>query len=151
MTVQSLAGAADAVVDDACRSLQPELHPHYSSAGEGFVRERMAGLFDLVVQALADREAVHLVRHAEEMARERFHAGFGIEEMQAFYGALEQAMWRHLAATETPEDLAEHVVALSSVLGAGKDALARVYVQLAAQRHAPQLDVDAMFGGTGSA
>jgi hypothetical protein len=39
---------------------------------------------------------------------------------------------------------------MSTVLGAGKDALARTYVSLAGHRHVTSLDLSALFRGTGS-
>ena len=71
--------------------------------------------------------------------------------MQAAFNALEQAMWRRLLAAEDPAALLASVGVLSSVLGAGKDALARVYVHLASYRHAPHVDVQALYGGTDGA
>ena len=37
---------------------------------------------------------------------------------------------------------------LSTILGFGKDALARRYVSLSSQRHVPTLDLSALFAGT---
>jgi hypothetical protein len=37
---------------------------------------------------------------------------------------------------------------VSTILGAGKDALAREYVSLATNAHAPSLDLRALFAGT---
>ena len=53
-----------------------------------------------------------------------------------------------MVAADEPCELLRSVGVLSAVLGAGKDALARVYVHLASQRHAPHVDVQALYGGT---
>ena len=57
-------------------------------------------------------------------------------------------MWRRVAADVPPADLAEAIGLLSTILGFGKDALARRYVSLATQRHVPSLDLSALFDGT---
>jgi hypothetical protein len=41
--------------------------------------------------------------------------------------------------------LAEAAGLLTTVLGAGKDALARTYVSLASEQHVPSLDLGALF------
>jgi hypothetical protein len=143
-----LSVAADEIVDEAYGELHPSVHPHYHAMGEAETRQYLTRLFALVVQGVEAREAVHMVQHAEEIAEERFHAGFDLAEVQAAFNALEQAMWRRVVAVEDPSELLASVGVLSSILGAGKDALARVYVNLASYRHAPHVDVEALYGGT---
>jgi len=50
-----------------------------------------------------------------------------------------------------PERLAESLGLVSTVLGTGKDRLARTYVTLATRTQAPALDLHALFRGTTSA
>ena len=59
-------------------------------------------------------------------------------------------MWRRVVAAEPPDALAECIGLLSTVLGAGKDALARTYVSLASHRRVPSLDLSALFEGATS-
>ena len=68
--------------------------------------------------------------------------------MQTAFNTLEEAMWTRVIAAVPPADLAEAIGLLSTILGFGKDALARRYVSLASQRHVPTLDLTAMFAGT---
>ena len=56
-------------------------------------------------------------------------------------------MWRRVVAATPPDELAEAVGLLTTVLGFGKDALARKYVSLSSERHVPSLDLSALFGG----
>jgi hypothetical protein len=142
-----LAGAAEEILDEAYGELHPWVHPHYQALGEVLTRRYLAELFTLVVTAVAAREAVPVVQHAQRIAAERFHAGFDLAEVQAAFNALEQAMWRRIAADAEPARLAS-VGVLSAVLGAGKDALACSWVALASARHARHLDVEALYGGT---
>jgi hypothetical protein len=85
--------------------------------------------------------------YAEKVAEQRFDQGFDISEVQMAFNALEEAMWRRVVDGTTPDELAEAVGLLSTVLGFGKDALARKYVSLASERHVPSLDLTALFAG----
>jgi hypothetical protein len=56
-------------------------------------------------------------------------------------------MWRRVISAEPPADLAEAIGLVSTVLGYGKDAVARKYLSLASKRHVPSLDLSALFAG----
>jgi hypothetical protein len=88
--------------------------------------------------------------YCDQIAVARFNAGFDVSEVQAAFNALEVAMWRRIVSAEPETDLAEAIGLLSTVLGFGKDALARKYVSLASKRHVPSLDMSALFRGTNS-
>jgi hypothetical protein len=135
------------VLDDALAALGRSHLVHYEQSGERFSRERLAELFDLVVNALGSRELGPVGRYCEELAQQRFEAGFGISEVQAAFNVLEEAMWRRVVAGVQPSELAEAIGLLSTILGFGKDVLARRYVSLASQRHVPTLDLSALFAG----
>jgi hypothetical protein len=108
----------------------------------------MAELFDVVVTAMRDRQREPVTRFCEDVAEQRFTAGFGISEVQTAINVVEEAMWRRVVDDVPPAELAEAVGLLSTVLGFGKDALARRYVSLASQRHVQSLDLSALFAGT---
>ena len=135
------------VLEDALAALGRSHLVHYEQSGEKFTRERLAELFDLVVSALRSRQLGPVNRYCEELAQQRFGAGFGISEVQTAFNVLEEAMWRRVVAGIQPSDLAEAIGLLSTILGFGKDVLARRYVSLASQRHVPSLDLSALFAG----
>lgn len=141
--------AEDSVLEEACSTLGRSHVTHYEAAGDAFTRHALLDLFRLVVDAIRDRDLAEMSVYAEQVATKRFDQGFDISEVQAAFNALEEAMWRHLVATVEAENLAEAVGLLSTVLGYGKDALARTYVSLASERHVRSLDLRALFGGTG--
>lgn len=138
------------VLDEAFAALQRSHVTHYEAAGERFTREKLADLFHLVVRAIRDRDLSEVVIYSEQVAVERFNGGFDVSEVQTAFNALEEAMWRRVVRGEPPTDLAEAIGLLSTVLGAGKDALARRYVSLASRRHVPSLDLSSLFQGTDS-
>lgn len=145
-----LVKAEPQVLDEAFSALQRSHVLHYEAAGEQLTRQRLAELFNLVVGAIRDRDLTAVVTYSEQVAVERFNSGFDVSEVQTAFNALEEAMWRRVVLAEPPTDLAEAIGLLSTVLGAGKDALARQYVSLACRRHVPSLDLSSLFQGTSS-
>ena len=121
---------------------------HYESAGEAEVHRRLEALFDSVLHALTGRDLGPVIAYAQEVAEERFNAGYDLSEVQTAFNALEEATWTRALAELEPSQLAESLGLVSTILGAGKDAMARRYVSLAANMHAPSLDLRALFGGT---
>ena len=138
------------VLDEAYAALQRSAQAHYNAAGETFTRQWLTELFRLVVDAISTRNLGEISAYSEGVARERFEAGYDICEVQTAFNALEEAMWRRVVASEPPSELAESVGLLSTVLGFGKDAVARTYVSLASKRHVPTLDLSALFNGPNS-
>jgi hypothetical protein len=139
-----------AVIDDAYSVLGRSLSTHYAAAGEQFTRARLEDLFHLVVDAVQTRNLIPVSQYSQAIATERFGQGFDISEVQSAFNALEEALWRRLISNVPAEDLPEAIGLLSTVLGFGKDTLARTYVSLASARQVPSLDLSAMFEGTAS-
>ena len=121
---------------------------HYETVGEETIFERLSALFDQLVTALARRDLNPIVTYAERIADERFEAGYDLFEVQVAFNALEEATWSHVLAELSPAEFAEAIGLISTVLGAGKDALARRYVARAAQTQVRSLDLRAVFAGT---
>jgi len=138
------------VLDEAFAALESSHIAHYEAAGEPLTRQRLGDLHDLVVAAIRARDLTEVTAYSHQVAEDRFHAGFDISEVQTAFNSLEEAMWRRLVADEPQAELAEAIGLMSTVLGAGKDALARTYVSLAGHRHVTSLDLSALFRGTGS-
>ena len=145
-----LTAAADDLLDKASERLRRVRLPHYDDDGH-VGRERLTRWFDLVVQTLSRRDLTVIVTEAEALARERFEQGVPIEEVQTAFNVLEETIWQHVVSTTPPERLARAIGLVSTVLGVGKDAMARTYVALAAQHHVPSLDLTALFQGPSEA
>jgi hypothetical protein len=138
------------VLDAAYSSLHGSHVTHYELAGEEFTRQALADLFRLVVTAIQTRDLASISSYADAIAVARFNNGYDISEVQMAFNALEDAMWRRVVSAEPPSDLAEAIGLLSTVLGYGKDAVARKYLSLACKRHIPTLDLSALFAGASS-
>ena len=145
-----LSQAKAAMLEEAYTALEHSHASHYEAEGEAVTRERLAGLLDLVLASIRDRDLAEIGAYAERVAAQRFEGGFDLFEVQTAFNSLEVAMWRQVVSTVSPQDLVEAIGLLSTVLGFGKDALARKYVSLASRRHVRSLDLSALFAGTNS-
>ncbi len=143
-----LGEARSEILEEASLSLERSRLEHYGASGKEELRRRLEALFDIVVDCLGARRLDRVVKYAEEVARDRFNAGFGIGEVQTAFNLLEESMWRRVVAGVPSGELAEALGLLTTVLGVGKDALARAYVSLASHEHVSSLDLRALFEGT---
>lgn len=138
---------ADSIVAEASAALDRSQLEHYKVAGRVVGHERLAELFRLTLVGIRDRTLVPVMDYMAAVADDRFHAGYAIREVQIAINVLEEAIWNHIVANVPPNELAEALGLVSTVLGAAKDSLARAYVTLASESKAPSLDLSALFTG----
>jgi hypothetical protein len=120
----------------------------YEAAGAEEMRRRVAGLYALLRNAVAERDLEPVLAFGRETARQRFDEGVDLQEVQSAINVLEEAVWRRIVKEVPPEGLAEALGLVSTVLGVCKDTMASAYVGLATKRHAASLDMKALFRGT---
>lgn len=137
------------ILDDAAKTGRGAHLPHYEA--EGSIERRLASLFDLLVDSISRRNLGAIVAYSQAVAGERFLAGFDLSEVQTAFNVLEEAIWRRVLQDLPPEAFARAISLVETVLGAGKDALARAYVSNATQAHVPSLDLGRLFEGTDDA
>jgi hypothetical protein len=139
-STEILAEATDAITSARLR--------HYEEAGRELIHQRLKALFVLTLRGIKERNLGPMVAHADEIARERFYAGFDLWEVQTAYNVLEEIVWSRIMKELPPAEYAEALGLVSTVLGAGKDALARRYVSLASKAHVQTLNLHSLFTGT---
>ena len=139
----------EAILDEAAEALQRSRLRHYGSEGAAWSRQRLAILYDLMIDSIRERNLVPVIEYVEEMATRRFEAGYPIGEVQTAINVLEESTWRHIVGELTAAELAEAIGLVSTVLGTAKDTLARRYVALASEQKVPSLDLTALFRGSG--
>jgi hypothetical protein len=144
---QLLTEGGDAMVNDAFLAVQRSHLKSYEQHGADQTRQRLRDLFILTTRAVADRKLGPMVAHAEAIAAARYAAGFDLWEVQTAFNVLEEAIWMRIIKELPPAEYAEALGLVSTVLGAGKDALARAYVSLASKSKAPTLDLQSLFSG----
>ena len=143
-----LNNARSEILDEAAEGIRRSDLGHYKTSGREELRLRLEVLFEIVVDSLSSRNLTQVTRFAEQLGRDRFTSGYGIGEVQTAFNVLEESMWHRIVAGVPTGELVESLGLLSTVLGVGKDALARTYVSLASQEHVPSLDLRALFEGT---
>ena len=148
--VDALRTAESDVLNEASAMLQRAHLRHYEASGDAVSGQHLQHLFALAVGCLEQRTLSPIVDYAQTIAEKRFVAGFDIAEVQTAFNVLEEAIWHIVITKLVPEELAASAGMVGTVLGAGKDTLARTWVSLAASRHVPSLDLSALFEGTGS-
>jgi hypothetical protein len=136
-------------IDQALQGLSRAALPHYSADEVAANRRRLERLYDLCLQCLAERSLLPISVHARQVAGGRHREGFHFSEVHTAFNALEEVIWRLITAHLQPPQLVEALGQASTVLGAGKQALAIEYVHLAGHADpAESLDLSALFKGT---
>lgn len=118
---------------------------HYEGEGPEATAARLGQLFDVVLECLTTRNLAPIVNHAQGIARERFESGFDLCEVQTAFNVLEEVAWREIVACLRPTEFPGALGMLSTVLGAGKDSLARTYLECATRTKVLSLDLEHLF------
>ena len=129
-TSEVLASAEGRVVDQAVAELQ-QRHSRDQATSPEASRGHLRDLFGVVVRCVRDENVEPIVASSHQLAADRFAAGFDIGEVQGEFNVLEEALWREIADSLSDDQRIEALELLNTVLGAGRDALARTYVALA--------------------
>lgn len=138
----------DEIISLALTALSRAHLQHYETSTDQQNRDRFTMLYDLTVQSISTMNLVPIIEYAHTVARERFQAGFDLQEVQTAFNVLEELIWKKITSNLAPQDYAEALGLVSTVLGAGKQALAVEYVSLAGKNKTPpSLDLKALFKG----
>ena len=143
-----LASAGDRVVGQAVAALERCHQTHYQLSSPEESRRYMRNLFELVVQCMREGDAGPIIASCQEIAADRFEAGFDIVEIVGTLNVLEEVLWRHVA---DGDQQIETLGLVHTILGAGRDALARTYVDRASRGRGPLDEQPAASRGGGEA
>lgn len=123
--------------------------PHYTVDTTSQNRVRLERLYDLCIQCLTDRSLTPIADYARQVAGERHREGIDLREVHTAFNVLEEVIWRLITASLQPPQLVQALGQASTILGAGKQALAVEYVNLAGHHEPGQtLDLTELFKGT---
>jgi hypothetical protein len=136
------------VIAEAEESIKRSQLRRYVQSGDEVVHQRLKALYVLTMRATKDKNLGPMIAHADTIARERFDAGYDLWEVQTAFNVLEEVIWTRILRELSPADYAEALGLVSTVLGAGKDTLARRYVSLASKSRVPTLNLQSLFIGT---
>lgn len=135
------------VLDEALGGLQRINLTGYAHAGPDVTRQRLQKLLRIVTDGVENRDLGPMLAYAEAIARERYEGGYDLSEVQTAFNAIEEVLWKRIVRQLPVDSQAEALSVVSTILGAGKDALARSYVWLATRRGTPTLNLQSLFRG----
>ena len=148
---QLLRDHGESILQSACHAMERSHLKSYEQVGMDRAKQRLRDLYILTMRAVDDRKLGPIIAHSEAIAQERYAKGFDLWEVQTAFNVLEEAIWNRIIKELPPTSYAEALGLVSTVLGAGKDALARAYVSLASKTKAPTLNLQSMFSGSAGA
>lgn len=128
---------ADALVAEALTMMTEARLEHYDAAGLPTVQRRLETLLEVALSCLEAGEADQIIAYMSRVGRERFSAGYDLLEVQMSANVMEEALWRRIPSLIAPAEVPRALGLVSSLFSAGKDALARTYVSLAAGAKTP--------------
>lgn len=138
----------DIILTSALESIKRTHLKNYEKTGEEHTQQRLKALFVLTARAVKERNLGPMIAHAETIAHERFAAGFDLSEVQTAINVMEESIWKSILNRLPATEYAEALGLVSTVLGAGKDSLARRYVALASKTKVTSLNLRSIFSGT---
>jgi hypothetical protein len=136
------------ILTEAVASVRRARLEHYEKAGPDLIRQRLDTLLGLLIDAVLDRNLAPIAAHATTIATERFQAGVDLSEVQTAFNVLEEVLWWRILKQIPAVEQAEALGLVGTVLGHGKDVLARQYVSLATKTRTPSLNLQALFSGS---
>jgi methylmalonyl-CoA decarboxylase len=126
-----LASVEDRVIDEAVAALAQRDQARQSSRPDERRRD-VRQLFRLVLRCVRAGRAEPVIRPSEQIAAHCYAAGIELAGAQGAFNVLAEVLWRHLADGMAGEQLIQALGLLTAIVGAGKDAMARMYLALAA-------------------
>ncbi len=138
---------SDEILAVAGESVERTHLKNYEKAGKEQTHQRLKALYVLTTRGVKERNLGPMIAYAETIARERFSAGYDLSEVQTAFNVLEEAIWTRIMKTLPPSEFGEALGLVATVLGAGKDALARTYVTLASKSKSGSLNLQSLFSG----
>jgi hypothetical protein len=122
----------------------------YSKVGKERTKTKLTNLYKKVIECVKKKELIPMLNYTERIAKERFDNGFDLYEVQTAINTLEELIWKKIFCEIKPAKLAETLGMLSTILGSGKDNLARTYVALASKTKVTTLNLHNLFSGSES-
>jgi len=138
------------VIEDSCRQINDVKLKGYTKVGSSITKQKLTSLYKKVIECASKKELMPMLHYTEKIAKERFASGYDLHEVQTAINALEENIWQIIFKNIKPDKLAESLGLVSSILGAGKDNLARNYVALATQTKASAINLQSLLSGSES-
>ena len=145
--IQLLKERQNDIIAEAMEVIKRAHLKHYEAEGLEMTEQRLKKLYDLTLQSVAKKNVIPLMEYVEIIARERSSHGYDIYEVQTAFNVLEETIWNRILDELRPIAYADALGLISTILGIGKDTLARTYVSLASKKMTPYIDYKMLFEG----
>lgn len=143
--IELLEKRTDKILKEALESISRSHLEHYEKTDKKHLEERFRNLLQFTIRCLKEKKLMHINEYAEKLGQERFSSGYGLREVQIAINILEEVVWKEIVKEIRPENLAQALGLVSTVLGSAKDTLAQTYVSLASKTRSASLDLKKMF------
>ena len=140
----------DEIVSHAVVMLKEMALRHYQPLSLEKCSLRYKRLFFMIVKCMKKRTVMHIIDYMKNLARERYSAGYDLQEVQAACNILEEVMRHyllHMPVDLTLKVLGENLTLMSRIFSAGKDYLSDTYIIMITENKHPDIDVTALFNG----
>lgn len=134
------------ILNEATESLNRAQLKSYSLSSIEQNKNRLEKLLDFTITGVENKSLVSMIEYADKLAAERFSNGFDLHEVHTAFNVLEETIWKSIMANFEFSGLGNALGLISTVLGAGKEALALTYVSLAGKTKTQTLDLSELFG-----
>ena len=128
--IELLEKLGEKIVTEAIDAMNRAGLKHYSFGGPENTRGKMDSLYNQITQSVKEKNLIPIVSHIETIAEARFQSGFELQEVQTAINVLEEGIWKQILSEMPYEDQPKALSLVSSIIGSGKDTLARAYVSL---------------------
>jgi hypothetical protein len=118
------------ILSKAVHVLQSARLKSYEAEGSETVWACMGSLLEVAERCLREKNGLPMIKYAETLACQRYNAGYGLHELQTAFNSLEEALWEQMMMDVEPTEFLAAMGMVSSIIGMGKDAVARKYVEL---------------------
>lgn len=138
------------IIEKAYNEIESVKLQGYAKVGKSRTKEKLRNLYKKLLKCAEKKDLVPILNYTEKIAKERFSAGYDLHEVQTAINKLEELIWRIIFKNIKPSKLAESLGLVSTILGAGKDNLARTYVSLASKTKVSTLNLSSLLTGSES-
>lgn len=123
------------IIEEANKVLVRIPLKHYEGSNVKKNHERLTNLLSYTSVSLQRKNLTPMIKYAQQIAKERYKDNFDLQEVQIVFNVLEEIIWKKITDEIEPIDYPEAFGLASTILGAGKEAMAVQYFLLAGKRN----------------
>lgn len=121
------------ILSKAVQLLEGARLKSYETEDSDAIWTRMRTLLEVAERCLREKNGLPMIKYAEKLARRRYEAGYALHEVQTAFNSLEEALWHQMMCDVEPTEFLAVMGMVSTVMGMGKDAIARTYLELSTE------------------